>query len=775
MAKKPKGEGLELRVADAYRKMGARKVEHDVQLAGNQIDVYVEQEAPDHTVHRIAIEAKDWKKAVGIGVVNDFAGIVKLLLDKHLVHEGIIVSEKGFTKQGREAAATHGIRLLEVADLDALVAQAAKREEAAGAIKSPHTLPSPPADFVGRDGELQKLHAAVDAGRQGVIISCLGMGGVGKTALALQLAHDIKERYPDERLFLELAGTSDHPLTPAEAMAQVIRAYRPPLEKLPETVDELAPLYRSVLADRKVLILADNAADDKQVRPLIPPPSCLLMITTRNRFALPGCQDLELKTLPPDKARELLLRIAPRIGGHADSIAKSCGCLPLALRAAASLVAVTADLDPGRYARDLADERTRLEKIGKEGVDMGVEATFNLSYARLAADAASVFRRLAVFPASATFTPDAEEAVCEDSGHKHLSALLRMSMVEFDETKGRYGLHDLVRIFADRRLTDPAERTAAHRRHAAHYGLVAESADKVFLGKEPDSNVRGLALFDREWENIHAGRRWSAANAAGDAEAARLCSAYPNAAVYCLFLRIHARDWIGWLESALAAARRIKERKAEGIHLVNLGIAYAALGETPRAIEFYEKALIIDHEIGNRRSEGNALCNLGNAHMNLGETRRAIESYEKARTIHREIGDRRGEGADLGNLGIGYAALGETRRAIEFYEKQLAIVCEIGDRLGEGAALGNLGNACADLGETRRAIEFYEKRLVIAREIGDRRGEGITLWNMALALDELNQRPEAIRRAGESLAIREAIEDPDAAKVRRQLAEWRKA
>jgi hypothetical protein len=365
------------------------------------------------------------------------------------------------------------------------------------------------------------------------------MGGVGKTALALQLAHEIKDRYPDGQFFLELAGTKDRPMTPAEAMAQVIRAYRPPTAQLPETVQELAPLYRSALDDRKVLILADNAADARQVEPLIPPPSCLFMVTTRRHFPLAGCHGLEIKKLPPEKARELLLKIAPRIGNHADRIAELCGCLPLALRAAASLLDVARDIVPAAYADALKDERTRLERIGEEGVEISIEASFNLSYARLAPEAAAVFRRLAVFPA--TFDAEAEVEVCGDPGHEHLSELLRMSLVEFNEATDRYSLHDLVRIFADRKLENTEERAIAQRRHAAHYCQVAALANEVFLGKEPEANVRGLALFDREWENIREGQKWAADHAATDNLAARMCSDYPDAAVFCLSLRLHAR------------------------------------------------------------------------------------------------------------------------------------------------------------------------------------------------------------------------------------------
>ena len=236
-----------------------------------------------------------------------------------------------------------------------------------------------------------------------------------------------------------------------------------------------------------------------------------------------------------------------------------------------------------------------------------------------------------------------------------------------------------------------------------------------------------------------------------------------------------ARKAIEFYEQQLAIVREIGDRRGEGGALNNLGNAFADLGDVRKAIEYYEQSLIVKREIGDRRGEGNALGNLGIAYADLGDARKAIEFSEQRLMIAREIGDRRGEGHALGNNGNAHDTLGDVRKAIEFYEQQLVITREIGGRVGEGNALGNLGNAHRNLGDARKAIEFYEQALVIAREIGDRRGEGNALWNSAVAHDSLGNRAEAISRAEAALKILEAIEDPRAAKVRAQLAEWRAA
>ena len=590
-----------------------------------------------------------------------------------------------------------------------------------GAVAALHQLPRPPGDFTGRKAELEELMGKIQEG--GVAISGVqGMGGVGKTALALKLAEGLTERYPDAQFYLDLKGTTTEPVAVTQAMAHVVRGFEPAAQ-LPEDEAELRGLYLSKLHGKQALLLMDNALNREQVEPLVPPSGCVLLVTSRQRFTLPGLFVQDLDTLPPEDARDLLLAIAPRIDEQAEAIAELCGYLPLALRLAGTALAERVDLSPEEYTGRLRDSQKRLELV---------DASLSLSYDLLRRELQKLWRALAVFPE--TFDVPSAAAVWElegDAAKEALSELVGYSLVEWNEANRRHRLHDLTRVFADSRLGE-AEREDAQRRHAEHYRLVLAGADDLYL-EGGESLMEGLRLFDLEQGNIQAGQAWAAAHADEDDDAARLCSGYCNAGVYVLNLRQHPRQWIEWLDSALTSARRLKDRKAEGLHLGNLGGAYFVLGETRRAIEHYEQRL----------------------------------------AIAREIGDRRGEGSALGNLGLAYADLSETRRAIEYHEQSLAIKREIGDRRGEGNSLGNLGLAYADLGEPRRAIELYEQHLAIAREIGDRRGEGNALWNMALALDELGERDQAIANAEAALEILEQIEDPNAGKVRAALAEWR--
>jgi hypothetical protein len=206
--------------------------------------------------------------------------------------------------------------------------------------------------------------------------------------LAFMLAERLKDSFPDGQLFINLQGTSKSSLSPAEAMAQVIHAYRP-IDRLPENHDELGGLYRSILAGKRVLLLLDNAAGKEQVEPLLPPPNCAVLITSRIKFTLPGLKETDLDVLPTDKARELLIGIAERIGDRAEDLAKLCGYLPLALRNAASALAERRDLVVGEYERLLSDKKKRLELV---------EASFSLSYDLLSPLRRKHWGRLSVFP-----------------------------------------------------------------------------------------------------------------------------------------------------------------------------------------------------------------------------------------------------------------------------------------------------------------------------------------------------------------------------------------
>lgn len=613
--------------------------------------------------------------------------------------------------------------------------------------RSLHQLRAPVSDFVGRNYELRLFTEALHGGGKTVCVS--GMAGVGKTELALLAADAVRVDYPDAHLFIELGGSGPQPIGTSEALITCIRALRGKTVELPTGIDELAKLYRSALSGKRALILADDALDGEQVQPLAPPSGSALLITSRNRMILPGIVLISLEQLSPTDAQELLHKIEPRVSQElSHQICRLCGYLPLAVRTAASLLAVTVDLDPAYYISQLEDERTRLERLREMGGSLDVKASLNLSYNRLPPDIARIFRLLSVFPYS--FDSSAEEIICEDQGHVHLSELVRRNLALFDGALGRYRLHDLVKIFAAG-LVQQEERAAALRLHAKYYLSITTKAASIYI-KGGGNIARSLSLFDSEWENIRAGQAWAAEQAGKHDEAAELCIKYPWHGWIVLSLRQPPRARVRWVKQALTSALRLGDRYAEGACYSLLGSAYSAMGEIRTSIKFTKKYLDITRELSKRDDEGGALKSLGRSLQDLGKYRSAIICFEHALRITREVGDLRTQTSVLLYLGQSCAALGNGEKALDLYEQALVLARETGNLWNQAAILGGIGNLHLSHGGDC-ALPYFEETLKIFRDIGNREGEASALHSIGSVLTQTGRPNNALEYLRQALEI----------------------
>jgi tetratricopeptide (TPR) repeat protein len=605
-------------------------------------------------------------------------------------------------------------------------------------------------EFAGRSFELAELMAA-RSNPENRVLSLQGLGGVGKTTLALKLAYQMAAHYPDAQLFVDLKGASPQPLSVAEIRSHVIRAYMP-AARLPENEAELGKLYTSVLNGKRALLLFDNAANTQQIAGLIPPVGCLLLVTSRQHLSLAGMFASRLDSLPAAESQELLRRLLPQVGDQAGRLAELCGNLPLALRLAASALTQNPELGVEEYAKRLA--RWQIQ----EGTRRAIDSVLRTSYEMLVPGLRKLWRTLAVLPG--TFDVNAAAAVWKINPERAANALDRLmaySLVERNRTTGRYRLHDLMTLFAESSLNGQ-ERAIARHHHAAHYQSVLHEADALYE-QGGEFLKQGLDLVDLEWHNIQAAQTWAATKFESNRMACDLCNSFPDAGKYVLNLRQHPRERIRWSEAALSASATMKRRKSSGKHLNALGDSYADLSEIHHAIDCYQQALEIARETKDRRGETDTLVGLGTAYYLGGGLERAREFHEFALSIARELEDRRAEANALGALGLTLYALGDARQATDLLEQQLNLARELGDRRNESNALGGLGLTHYALGDSRMAIDLLNEQFRITREIGDRRGEAGALVNLGYAWSSLKEYDQAISFHQQSLTVAREIGD----------------
>jgi tetratricopeptide (TPR) repeat protein len=633
--------------------------------------------------------------------------------------------------------------------------------------------------------ELADLDAHFPAGEPALVVLS-GPGGVGKTALARQWAENARDRFPAGQLYVDLGGFSgDDPVDPSEALGELLRALGTAPQRIPVTLAEQVALYRSVTADRTLLVLLDNAYSTAQVRALLPAGRSGVLVTSRVRLVglvADGARLVDLAPLRPAESVLLLSRAtgAGRIDrepAEAARIADICAGLPIALCVAAARLAARPRLSVRRMALDLASETHRLGRLSRMD-GLSVQATFDMSYRCLNADVARFYRRLALHPGpefgagvTAALLPADDRDIDgphgeTDSGDAPgiladgmLDALLEANLLE-ETTEGRFRLHDLVRLHARQKLEQDEpepERQAVRREILEWYLAAARQADLVVT---PYRRRLPYAYLTQSWclprfTDREEALAWLERERVNLIGAGRTAMRHGHAALTwqlsdvtwpLLLYRKHYGDRLEIDQRGVEAARLWGEPWAEADMLRRLGRVCTTLGDYEAAERHVRAAILRYREAGDVRGSLDAEEGLAALYRDSGREDQAVEILFRVVAANRDRRDDRSTGLSLINLGMLLTGRGQPEEATGLLREAEVIFSGLADvdpyngtRVLIGLAGALLGTG--DLAGAERAATEAARRM---RELGSEH-------EYAVALDQLGQ---VARRRGEPVAAR---------------------
>ncbi len=660
------------------------------------------------------------------------------------------------------------------------IAKPPRRQAGGGPQILPRCLPATVSGFVGRRDQLAALSQVLGESGGTAVVAIAGTAGVGKSALAVQWAHQVAGEFPDGQLFVNLRGFGPSPASvlPAEAVRVFLDALQVPAERLPQTEEGQLGLYRSLLAGKRMLVVLDNARSVAQVRPLLPgSPSCRVVVTSRRQLtglaALEAARLLTLDVLSPGEARQLLehrlgaqrLAAEPRAAGQ---IIRSCARLPLALCVIAARVAMTPDLSLEQAAADLAT-RQDLDAFADGGDPVAdVRAAFSWSYRQLDPGAARVFRLSGLHPSPGLdrYTVAALDGTSEDQAGRMLHMLAGAGMIQA-AGPGRYGMHDLLRRhareLAERHDGEP-ERQAALTGLLDYYLYAASTAmDAAFPSERhrrpripaPPAAVPRFAGAAGALEWLDAERSSLTAVTAHAATQGWPTHATRLSATLFRYLDTqgHHPEATAIHTHACQAARQAGDAAGEADACNSLGVMSMRQGRLEQAAERFDNALTLYRQTASQAGQARALSNLGFIEYMLGRSGQAPVHLRGAVELFREVGDQVGEARTLASLGYVGLRQGSYLQAAGHLRRSLALCQKVADRGGQARALGYLSEIESRLGHFPRATAQVQQALALFQQLGDRISEADTLASLGLIDLRQGHHDQALAHLKHALAV----------------------
>jgi DNA-binding SARP family transcriptional activator len=663
----------------------------------------------------------------------------------------------------------------------------------------PHNIP----DFTGRDAELGRLDALLDQDgsgiRNAVVITVItGTAGVGKSALALYWAHRVRDLFPDGQLYVNLRGfgPAGSAMEPAEVIHGFLDAFAVPSDRMPVDLDDRAALYRTILADLRVLVVLDNARDVDQVRSLLPgSPGCVVLVTSRNGLtslvAADGARPVELDLLPDAEARRLL---SSRLGqdrvasepASVDEIVKACAGLPLALVVAASNAVANSRLPLSALAGELQKTEGRLDALGAGDQYTDVRAVFSWSYRALSTPAARQFRLLGLHagPDIATSAAASLAGVPVAQARRELADLVRAHLVT-EWAPGRFVMHDLLREYANElsMIDDSAaDRRLAVHRILDHYLHTAYVADQLLHPRRDDPIALAplpLLVATETLADYRDAVAWLAT------ERQVLLAALRQAVSYGFDTHAWQLAWAvtsyfdrhgHWYDAAsshqegLKAAQRLGDLQAQAIICCCLARAYCRLDRHDAAREQLRRAIEFYQVLGDQAGQGHAHRILAWVLEGQGRYGEALTHAELAVDLFRSAGRPAGQAHALNAAGWFHILLGAPGEGLRLCQQALDMQREIEDRLGQGETLDSIARAYTSLARYDEATAYYRQALQLYRESGDRYNEAQFLVHLGDTSLAAGDPKSAVAAWRDAVTIFDDLDLPEAANLRAKLS-----
>lgn len=613
----------------------------------------------------------------------------------------------------------------------------------------PKQLPGDVSGFVNRNHELEVLSRVLSDEREEPLVVGLyvitGTAGVGKTSLALHWAHSVQHYFPAGQLYVNLRGYDAGPSVSAEqALDRFLRALGVQPGSIPSELEDMASLYRSLLAEQRMLIILDNAATVKQVRPLLPGNAeCLVLVTSRNRLsglvARDGARRLQLDTLSDQDAVSLLRTITSRYRTEdrpedLSELARLCARLPLALRIAAERASSRPLMRLSELIADLRDESALWDALTAEDDNEAdaVRTVFAWSYRALPEQAARLFRFLGLHPGP-EFSVAAAATIADTSASQArqlLDVLVGTHLLE-QHTPGRYQFHDLLRAYAAEQASQhetPESRRHAVERVLAWYAQTLANAVVLIAPHDrqipvptslPDLVAGNFATREEafNWCETERVNLVSAVRSASNAGFLQLTWRIPAILRSIYVSQNPFQDWFMVSHLGLEAARRTSDRYGEAEVLDSLGKAYLQSQQLDQAEACHEAALAIRQDIGDRHGMMVSTNAIGLLHWRRRQLQTAIARFEGCMEIAEELGNRRWRALALTNLGMTHFDLGDLDEAETALRAAVDLCRELGDRAYEGNALFFLAQTQREAGQFAQATTSIEEALAIAEEV----------------------------------------------------------